>query len=101
MRPLPLRERATPQSTQTHLGEGLVLKRPLTPLAQARNCAAKLATSPTRGEGKKAGYAIVKNGNGAPSVALNTTFTFWPIFSFSISQSTKFVRSDGPSFNVT
>jgi hypothetical protein len=43
----------------------------------------------------------VKNGNGAPSVALNTTFTFCPIFNFSMSQSTKLVRSDGPSFSVT
>src|SRR5579859_2727999 len=46
-------------------------------------------------------YTGVKNGSGAPSVALNTTFTFWPIFSFSMSQSTKFVSSDGPSFSVT
>src|SRR5207302_7041837 len=43
----------------------------------------------------------VKNGSGAPSVGLNTTFTFWPIFNLSISQSTKLVCSDGPSFNVT
>jgi hypothetical protein len=52
-------------------------------------------------KGKKTSYATVKNGSGAPSVGLNTTFTFWPIFSFSISQSTKLVRSDGPSFSVT
>ena len=43
----------------------------------------------------------VKNGSGAPSVVLNTTLTFWPIFSFAISQSTKLVSSDGPSFSVT
>ena len=33
-----------------------------------------------RGEGTST--AGVKNGSGAPSVGLNTTFTFWPIFSF-------------------
>ena len=46
-------------------------------------------------------YTGVKNGSGAPSVGLNTTFTFWPIFSLSRSQSTKLVSSDGPSFSVT
>ncbi len=46
-------------------------------------------------------YAGVKNGNGAPSVGLNTTFTFWPILSLPSSQSTKLVCSDGPSFSVT
>jgi hypothetical protein len=43
----------------------------------------------------------VKNGSGAPSVGLNTTFTFWPIFGVVRSQSTMLVRSDGPSFSVT
>src|SRR6476469_10755515 len=42
----------------------------------------------------------VKNGSGAPVVGLNTTLTFWPIFSVSRSQSTKLVCSDGPSFKV-
>jgi hypothetical protein len=43
----------------------------------------------------------VKNGSGAPSVVLNTTFTFWPIFNLSMSQSTKLVSNEGPSFSVT
>ena len=60
----------------------------------------RLPPSPTRGEGKTS-YAGVKNGSGAPSVGLNTTFTFWPIFSLSMSQSTILVCSDGPSFSVT
>lgn len=46
-------------------------------------------------------YTTVKNGSGAPSVGLNTTFTFWPIFKLSMSQSTMLVCSDGPSFSVT
>src|ERR1700709_1243232 len=46
-------------------------------------------------------HAGVKNGSGAPSVGLNTTLTFWPIFSVSMSQSIKLVCSDGPSFKVT
>jgi hypothetical protein len=45
--------------------------------------------------------AGVKNGSGAPSVGLNTTFTFWPILSVVRSQSTKLVWIDGPSFSVT
>src|ERR1700712_1092528 len=45
--------------------------------------------------------AGVKNGSGAPSVGLNTTFTFWPTLSVSMSQSTILVCSDGPSFRVT
>ncbi len=52
-------------------------------------------------KGKAKTYIGVKNGSGAPSVGLNTTFTFWPIFNFSMSQSTKLVCSDGPSFSVT
>src|SRR3954471_14424518 len=43
----------------------------------------------------------VKNGSGAPSVGLNTTFTSWPIFKAAKSQSTKLVCSDGPSVKVT
>ena len=43
----------------------------------------------------------VKNGSGAPSVVLNTTFTFCPIFNLAMSQSTKLVSNDGPSFKVT
>ena len=57
------------------------------------------ATFSHRGEGTF--QAGVKNGSGAPSVGLNTTVTFWPIFRLDRSQSTKFVCKDGPSFNVT
>jgi hypothetical protein len=46
-------------------------------------------------------YTGVKNGSGAPSVGLNTTFTFWPIFNLSMSQSTMLVCKLGPSFSVT
>lgn len=46
-------------------------------------------------------YAGVKNGSGAPSVGFHTSFTFWPIFSLSGSQSTMLVCTEGPSFNVT
>ena len=59
------------------------------------------ATFPRKGGRYFLGYTGVKNGSGAPSVGLNTTFTFWPIFSLSMSQSTKFVCNDGPSFSVT
>jgi len=45
--------------------------------------------------------ATVKNGSGAPSVGLNTSFTFCPIFKLSMSQSTMLVWIDGPSFKVT
>src|ERR1700754_2851291 len=48
--------------------------------------AASPPPSPTRGEGTS--YTGVKNGRGAPSVGLNTTFTFWPIFNVSMLQST-------------
>src|SRR5215813_3873569 len=98
MRPLPLWERAARAARQTHLGEGLAPQRDYprgaTPLIRRF-----APPSPTRGEGKN--YTGVKNGSGAPSVGLNTTFTFWPISSFSRSQSTKLVCSDGPSFSVT
>jgi len=47
------------------------------------------------------GQAGVKNGSGAPSVGLNTSFTFWPIFKVSMSQSTMLVCIEGPSFRVT
>jgi len=47
-----------------------------------------------------AAQIVVKKGSGAPSVGLNTTFTFWSIFSAVRSQSTKLVCSDGPSFSV-
>ena len=42
----------------------------------------RLPPSPTRGEGTF--QAGLKNGSGAPSVGLNTTFTFWPIFKLSL-----------------
>ena len=32
-------------------------------------------------------HTAVKNGSGAPSVLLNTTFTFCPIFNLLVSQS--------------
>src|SRR3954470_19978234 len=35
-----------------------------------------------QGEKGRRNYTGVKNGSGAPSVGLNTTLTFWPIFSF-------------------
>ncbi|MGY3452118.1 hypothetical protein ACVILH_004460 [Bradyrhizobium sp. USDA 4353] len=43
------------------------------------DCFAALAM--TRGYIEGLAYTGVKNGSGAPSVGLNTTFTFWPIFS--------------------
>jgi hypothetical protein len=52
-------------------------------------------------KGRNMHHTGVKNGSGAPSVVLNTTFTFWPIFNLSMSQSTKLVSSEGPSFSVT
>ena len=63
------------------------------------------ASADARGEGKNScspsNYAGVKNGSGAPSVGLNTTLTFWPIFNVAMSQSTMLVCTEGPSFNVT
>src|SRR5258706_15295602 len=82
---------------QTRLGEGLPPQIHLScgEIPLIRRFA---PPSPTRGEGL---YTGVKNGSGAPSVGLNTTLTFWPIFNFSRSQSTILVCSDGPSLSVT
>ena len=84
---------------RTHLGEGLLQRTdcpPIEPLIRQPSA----ATFSHKGR-REENYTGVKNGSGAPSVGLNTTFTFCPIFSFSSSQSTKLVCSDGPSFSVT
>jgi hypothetical protein len=84
------------------LGEGLAPQIEISPADRDPSSGSlRLPPSPTRGEGKKVPQTGVKNGSGAPSVVLNTTLTFWPIFSFAMSQSTKLVSSDGPSFSVT
>ena len=86
------------RQSQTRLGEGLA---PQTLCSRREPLIRRFAPpSPTRGEGNTH-QAGVKNGSGAPSVGLNTTFTFWPILSLSMSQSTMLVCSDGPSFSVT
>src|SRR5262249_16046955 len=110
MCPLPLWERAARTVSRTLLGEGFASTQKLSPRRDTAHPALRATFSRIRlrqgfggheGRREDSNYTGVKNGNGAPSVGLNPTFTFCPIFSVVRSQSTKIVWSDGPSFSVT
>ena len=84
------------------LGEGFV---PRTSIFRGERPLIRLrfreGTFSHKGRREEQHYTGVKNGSGGPSVVLNTTLTFCPIFRLFMSQSTKLVSSEGPSFSVT